>query len=326
MAEQDDGVHRLSDFLVEEVSLVDRAANKRRFLLVKREGDMSELRSNGRGGFERVSKAEGADEEDATEKAKKKPAFPGAKPAFGKPAAGGEDDEEKRKKADGEDDEDETSKADEAETADGEGDDEEKRKKGAFSNGDEKKRRAKAILGDLTGAIELCMKAAEDMKDEEGEPSDKAVKSLKSAHAALSATLEKVEKGASTKRAEFMKGADGVQSLLRDLMNSKGHDPAAGDPQKAAAGFSAKNPSAAETATPGTMKAIAKMVDELVGMVKDATSQTKKLRKGVPGSNSIPVEKSASKGGGSDKTSWPLDMNRPIDRSKVDKSVSFIDD
>lgn len=35
-----DGVHRLVDMVVEEVSLVDRAANQRRFLLVKRETDM----------------------------------------------------------------------------------------------------------------------------------------------------------------------------------------------------------------------------------------------------------------------------------------------
>ena len=37
---KDDGVHRLVDMVVEEVSLVDRAANKHRFLVVKRETDM----------------------------------------------------------------------------------------------------------------------------------------------------------------------------------------------------------------------------------------------------------------------------------------------
>ena len=66
-----DGVHRLRDIVVEEVSLVDRAANKRRFLVVKRSGDM-------------------ADESNAdsdVEKAKKKPA-----------AASEVEDEEKRKK------------------------------------------------------------------------------------------------------------------------------------------------------------------------------------------------------------------------------------
>ncbi len=47
MSEQDsptaqrDGVHRLIDMVVEEVSLVDRAANKHRFLVVKRDAPMN---------------------------------------------------------------------------------------------------------------------------------------------------------------------------------------------------------------------------------------------------------------------------------------------
>ena len=39
-ADAKDDVHRLRDIVVEEVSLVDRAANKRRFLVVKRSGEM----------------------------------------------------------------------------------------------------------------------------------------------------------------------------------------------------------------------------------------------------------------------------------------------
>lgn len=38
----EDGVHRLLDIVVEEVSLVDRAANQRRFLVVKRSEEMDE--------------------------------------------------------------------------------------------------------------------------------------------------------------------------------------------------------------------------------------------------------------------------------------------
>jgi uncharacterized coiled-coil protein SlyX len=41
-AASDSSVHRLVDMVVEEVSLVDRAANKRRFLIVKRDEDMSD--------------------------------------------------------------------------------------------------------------------------------------------------------------------------------------------------------------------------------------------------------------------------------------------
>ena len=38
----EDGVHRLVDMVVEEVSLVDRAANKHRFLIVKRDDAMDD--------------------------------------------------------------------------------------------------------------------------------------------------------------------------------------------------------------------------------------------------------------------------------------------
>jgi hypothetical protein len=42
MSTTTDGVHRLVDMVVEEVSLVDRAANLRRFLIVKRDDTMDD--------------------------------------------------------------------------------------------------------------------------------------------------------------------------------------------------------------------------------------------------------------------------------------------
>lgn len=45
-AKSSDGVHRLIDMVVEEVSLVDRAANKQRFLIVKRDDAMDEHTQN----------------------------------------------------------------------------------------------------------------------------------------------------------------------------------------------------------------------------------------------------------------------------------------
>ena len=46
MNKADDGVHRLVDMVVEEVSLVDRAANKHRFLIVKRDDAMDDNNTN----------------------------------------------------------------------------------------------------------------------------------------------------------------------------------------------------------------------------------------------------------------------------------------
>ena len=56
-----DGVHRLIDMVVEEVSLVDRAANKHRFLVVKRDAPMN------------TPKKPETDEEQEPPKGKKKP-------------------------------------------------------------------------------------------------------------------------------------------------------------------------------------------------------------------------------------------------------------
>ncbi len=65
--DSDAGVHRLVDMVVEEVSLVDRAANKHRFLVVKRDAPMKDKTDPK---TDDAAKPEG----DAPEKPKKKPA------------------------------------------------------------------------------------------------------------------------------------------------------------------------------------------------------------------------------------------------------------
>lgn len=98
--DQPRSVTRLHDMLVHEVSIVDRGANKRRFIVVKRENAMStELRPDGQGGFTPVAKApppfppKKPGEEDKPEEGAeaggedKKPPFP-PKPAAAPPGAG----------------------------------------------------------------------------------------------------------------------------------------------------------------------------------------------------------------------------------------------
>jgi hypothetical protein len=46
-AHEQDGLHRLVEMLVEEVSIVDRAANKHRFLIVKRDDSMDDEKKPG---------------------------------------------------------------------------------------------------------------------------------------------------------------------------------------------------------------------------------------------------------------------------------------
>src|SRR5512143_490249 len=105
------GVHRLRDILVEEVSLVDRAANKRRFLVVKRSSEMAD---NGKPNSRRKAG------EDPTGEA----ACGGKKP---KPRPDAEVDKARPRamRAASEDDEDETEKARRPQSARGEDDDDE---------------------------------------------------------------------------------------------------------------------------------------------------------------------------------------------------------
>ena len=139
-ASDDGDVHRLRDILVEEVSLVDRAANKRRFLVVKRSNEMSDGPSRG----EQPDADDAAQGTAARGRGKKAPK---PDPKVGKARrraaasaddADGDDDEVDAKKAtrarppwqkdDEDDDEDDTEKADdededETEKADEEDDD-----------------------------------------------------------------------------------------------------------------------------------------------------------------------------------------------------------
>jgi hypothetical protein len=60
-------------------------------------------------------------------------------------------------------------------------------------------------------------------------------------------------------------------------------------------------------------------------VVKQQEEQLIRLQKTRATSNAIPVE------GGSGRreiqeVSWPLDMNRPITRDRVDKAISFYDE
>lgn len=63
MAKSADSVtHRLTDIQVKEVSLVDRAANKRQFLVTKRDGSgmSKKLVADGRGGYTEIEKSDDA--------------------------------------------------------------------------------------------------------------------------------------------------------------------------------------------------------------------------------------------------------------------------
>jgi hypothetical protein len=356
-----EAVHRLKDILVEEVSLVDRAANKRRFLLVKREGDMSELRSDGRGGFTRVNKADDEEPEDETEKAKKKPAFPGAAKPFGAKAKGDdeepeEEDAEKGKKkkppfpgakpfaAKPKDDDEEDPEEDPDDD-----DDEEKRKKAAEEEPEDEEKRAAAekragakLASQLTSLAGDLSKLAQKLDEDDEEPSDVHMKKIIAAHRKLGGMADRYLKRTAKKSIDvakigakmsqgrlsmFKDALQSLQSLLSELMDSpskdKDHAADPGDPQVAAPGFKAANPSNVPTNATGAaaVKAIAKSFDELLGVVKDQSAKIAKLEKGINPSNALAVDRI----GKSAEVVWPMDMNQ-TPRDKIAKGDSFFDD
>lgn len=334
-------VHRLKDIQVEEVSLVDRAANKRRFLLVKR--DDMDLKPNGRGGFTRMLKAD-ADEDEEKRKAKEAE----AEKAKGKPAP-----EDK-------------SEADTTEAGRGDGDvneDEEKRKaaekqitqleaagldvsalKAIFDNDEKKKARkadeaGAALAEQLADHIEALQELCEELAErEENEPSDEQMDKLTAAHKAMGETIgkyakkSKSEKMSKTNKTNFAKALDTLQSLLGELLETpakaKEHDAEPGDPQGSPKGWSAANPSGVPTGEAGTAGGFVgkREHEELKSLVKRQAEEIASLKKGVAPSNSRSVER-VGKSAPVQEAAWPMDMNDDrYDRSKVDKSTSFYDD
>jgi hypothetical protein len=134
--EGESGVHRLRDIVVEEVSLVDRAANKRRFLLVKRSSQMADDGKPKSGGTSQEGRT-GATAGAGARKPRLKPDenVDKARPRVMRAASDDDDEEEEETDAkrargrdssedDDEEDEEEASKATSEDDEEGEEDDE----------------------------------------------------------------------------------------------------------------------------------------------------------------------------------------------------------
>jgi hypothetical protein len=347
-----EGVHRLKDILVEEVSLVDRPANKRRFLLVKRAGNasMSTLRSNGRGGFTRVTKAD--EEESDEEKARK--------------AAEAEEEEKARKAKDAEEE-----KRKEAEKAKGkpppfagaakpfgpkEGESEEDARKRIFEEESAKRKQAKAdgsgeaLAAQIRDHIEELEALCEELDEhEDEEPSDVHMQKLAGCHKKLGGMCEKFAKRGDAKkrgakmaqrRLESFKAAlSTLAAILGELMETPGkasqHAADAGDPQAPPKGWSAQNPSGVPSGAGGVASgwsggkrapdAPPAQDPELVKKVADLTTEVERLKRSPASPNSAGAERGRTQKREPASVAWPLDMARENTRDKVGKDVSFFD-
>ena len=258
------GVHRLVDMVVEEVSLVDRAANKHRFLVVKRDESMADKTKNS---------------------SAKPPAAPSAPESDGA---------EHVTKAIGD------------------------------------------ALGIATTALEALTNAIEQLGQIAGDADTTPIvaelaEELSSVAGQL-ASAAGVEPTASGASSDVSGAVEGVRSMLAqvaELLASSATKNAAEQAPLGAPTPAASEPQpAAQASEPDEVSkqlaSVAASMRTLADSMKDQSQRLGRLEKGVglPNSRQAPERPARP---ASDEVSWPLDLNRPMDRESVDKTTSFHD-
>jgi hypothetical protein len=362
----EDGVHRLLDMLVEEVSLVDRAANKRRFLIVKRDAEMATKKKTVepvavvKAGAPAPPAAAGGKTPPFKKKPAKKPAAPpaaGAEKARKPPAKDPpEEEEEEEEKENGETSKATPPKTDPDKDPDEEEDDEQEEEPGGAPAAEDKP----------TGKKPRA-KADENAAPEPGAPDDEAPDDeetpLSVALAALDSLTQAVEILSSSPEdgSQLTAVAEGIKDAYDAITSAAGIEPDTDEGEEPgdeasiaglvasiqemltkidsltqALSASSNTPAAtptitAETQAPpdlaGTLTQVAQAMKSLDTTVKAQGTRLEALEKRTGLPNSRPAGERVAKGAGEeDSTSWPIDMNRPRDRASVDKAVSFHDD
>lgn len=323
---KDPKVYQLLDIIAEEVSDVDRAANKRTYLVVKRRTDM---KTKEQLGAEIVEDADG--KLTAIDK------------------AGDEDDDEKKKQAAPPDKEKDESK--QALVIPG------PVKQALLKTTTEALERLMAIVNAIKGAEET------DEKPEKPTP-DSVARELRAVSQSLTGALERypapvakdADGDASTgvakagaklagKRRDQLKSViDLLQKLLEEVMPDKsaprGAPPGdrSTDPNRANVGAGVQpDMDAARSAqevlsdVPGladvlkSLSSLGEVMKELRSKVQGQDQEIARLKKstGLPASREVD---SVSGPKHPEPVSWPLDMNQPLSRDHVAKEVSFFDE
>lgn len=329
--DEKDGVYRLRDIVVEEVSLVDRAANQRRFLVVKRSADMAD---------DNAADTK-PDSPKAIQKAKKKPTVAHDEAV----------DQEKVKaksKEETDDDEDETETEKARSAAKDESDDEDDEDGDAEDKKKTRKKAAPALAGPvkeallraLTDALERLMTLASSVKDAPDAKDGDSADLPKDVSDELDAVAEMLWGVGKRKRAKadvakagarmgkdrldrFQKALSLLAEILKELTETKG------EPVGPTAGAAESAVQKRDTATrpapavPG-LEELVSGIGELTRVVKRQEEELTKMRQARGVSNAIPVD--GGRRAEAQDVSWPLDMNRPISRDKVRKEVSFYEE
>lgn len=287
---------RLHGMLVEEVSIVDRAANRKRFLVVKRDESMAaELKSDGNGNLitsddesSKVAKGDESGDESsvsssAAEGSDKEPATADADAAAARAAAVKAFSDASRQLA-------EVLKAGEIAATDAE-----------LAN---QVRAAVNLVGSVVESGEAATRG--NMSDEQSQ-------------------IEKA--GARMKRDRldrFQKAVEQLQLLLKEFVPADDMAKAARNVARVseANDVSGKILGAIEALTE-RVENIAKRQAEADAKRAETDARVEKIATGGAQSNALPVDRVRK--AADDHVAWPMDMNRPIDRESVTKDTSFFD-
>lgn len=334
---KDPKVFQLLDIIAEEVSDVDRAANKRTYLVVKRRTDMktndhlgAELVEDADGNLTTIDKARGAEDEerDETKAASREPDIDQTK-------AASPPDKEK----------DETKQA-------------------LVIPGPVKQ----ALLRVTTDALQRLMaivnaiKAAEETDEKPDKPTpDSVARELRAVSELLSGALKRYPspiakdddaptdvakagaKLAGKRRDQLKNVIELLQKLLEDVLPEKsaprGAPPGdrSTDANRANVGAGVQpDRDAARSAqevlsdVPGladvlkSLSSLGEVMKELRSKVQGQDEQIARLKKstGLPASREVDAVRKTK---APESVSWPLDMNQPLSRDRVAKEVSFFD-
>lgn len=311
----EDTVTRLLDMVVQEVSLVDRAANKHRFLIVKRDEAMAKARGKAKDPNDEESTGEEEETEsgDTPPKKKPKPPFPPKKKAAKKPPESDPDlpDEEEE----GEEDKPTPPRG---------------RRRGAKKEAPD----PMSALGLTLATLDKLASAVEEIEGDE-DTDDVAyadlARDLRKASAAIAKAAgveleeeEDDETDAERSRSASAKPSDttsGVLSTVRDMLARL-----EGALAPTATGGAGAETGAAEAGAGAevvkALRGIASAVKAIDTSVKSQSARLATLEKRTGLPNSQQLERSPRRR----EVSWPLDINHPLDRKSVNKDLSFHDD
>ena len=335
---EDDRVHELVDIIAEEVSDVDRAANRRRYLAIKRENDGDE---DGLGPEIFDDEEMDSDPEDASL-------------AKARRSRADEDDEES------EDEESEDDQLADVFEGDEESDEEESDEEEAEDDEDRRKpRRGKArkeaqalsanakaallrrtapVLERMTKLVASIQRAAETQERGSQVTPDWVTRELQWICNALEQLLGQSSKAGTkpvnklgakmaSQRREQLKGAvELLQRLLQEVMPELAASRAPGPNQPQPTAKAARREPDAHGEFGALLASMTEGISALTTQVKTQAAELARLKKstGLPASRSVETVRRPAPP--APEEDWPFDMNAPLSRDRVAKEISFFDE